>query len=111
MKINHNKHVKVNTNRGKVQNYLGMNIDFTWKGRVKIKMYNYVERINNELPMKISKSDTDSTPDRNNLFEKGNIKIMGKKVNWRIPYFISKRNVCDQESETRYSSNGSGVVN
>ena len=42
-------------------------------------MDDYVEIINNDFPMKISKSDTDLTPYRNNIFEKGNRKRMGKK--------------------------------
>ena len=41
-------------------------------------MEDYFERMINGFPMKISKSDTDSTPDGNNLFEKGNIKRLGK---------------------------------
>ena len=73
------KHGEVKANKGKLYKFLIITFYFTEKGEVKIKMYNYVERINNDLPMKISKSDTDSTPDRNNLFEKGNIKRMGKK--------------------------------
>ena len=41
-------------------------------------MDDYVERVINELPMKIIKSDMNLTPDGNNIFEKGNRKIMGK---------------------------------
>ena len=41
-------------------------------------MDDYVERIINDFWMKISKIGTDVTPDGNNIFEKGNSKIIGK---------------------------------
>ena len=41
-------------------------------------MNEYVEKMINYLPMKISKSDTDLTPSVNNQ-KKGNIKSLGKK--------------------------------
>ena len=44
-------------------------------------MDDYVERVINQFPMKISKSDTDLTPDGNNTFEKGNSKRPSKKEN------------------------------
>ena len=40
-------------------------------------MDNYVESMLNELPVTISKSDTDSTPAGNNIFEKGKIQKSG----------------------------------
>ena len=43
-------------------------------------MYNYVENMVNEFPMKRSKSDIALTPYLDNLFEKGNNKILGKKT-------------------------------
>ena len=42
-------------------------------------MENYVERIINDLSMKISNSDTALTPAENCLFEKGIRKRLGKK--------------------------------
>ena len=41
-------------------------------------MNDYVEVMINKLPMKIIKSDTALTPAENNIFEKGNIKGLGK---------------------------------
>ena len=49
---------EVKENIGKVQEYLGMTFDFTEKGKVKIKLDNYAERIIIYFPTKISKSDT-----------------------------------------------------
>ena len=44
---NYFKHGEVNSNRGKVHDYLGMTFDFTEKVRLKIKMGDYVERVIN----------------------------------------------------------------
>ena len=51
--LNYVKHDKVNTNRGKVHEYLGITFDFTEELKVKIKTDDYVERIINDFPMKI----------------------------------------------------------
>ena len=66
----------MNPNRVTSHKYLGMIFDFTETLTVKINMYDYVERIINEFPIKISKSYMDLTPAGNNLFEKGNSKIL-----------------------------------
>ena len=42
-------------------------------------MDEYVEMIINDLPTKISKSDTALATDGNDIFEKGNSKSLGKK--------------------------------
>ena len=47
--------------------------------KVKNKMNGYDERIINEFPMEISRSDMASTPAGNNIFDKGKRKIIGKK--------------------------------
>ena len=83
---NYGENGEVKSNRGKVHEYLGMNFDLKEKAEVKIQMNNYVERIINEYPIKISKSDTDLTTAGNNIFEKGNIKSMDKnKLKSYIP--------------------------
>ena len=58
MNRNYDKHGAVKNNIVKLNEYLGLKLDFTEKGKVKIKIDNYVERIINELPTNISKSDT-----------------------------------------------------
>ena len=47
--------------------------------KVKNKMNGYDERIINEFPMEISRSDMASTQAGNNIFDKGKRKIIGKK--------------------------------
>ena len=76
---NYGKHDELKANKGKVHQYLGMKFDFTEKGKVKIKMDNYVESMINDFPMKISKSDTALTPSVNNIFEHFKSKRLGKK--------------------------------
>ena len=56
-----------------------MNFDLTEKSKMKINIDNYVERIINEFPTKISKCDAALTPVGNNIFEKVKIKRLGKK--------------------------------
>ena len=79
MNRNYGKNVEVKSNRGKLNDYFGMTFYFTEKAKEKINTYDYVENMINELLMEISKSDTDLTPEGNNIFGKGNIKSLGKK--------------------------------
>ena len=76
---NYVKHGEVKANRGKVHKCIIMTFYFTENGKVKIKTDEYVERNINDPPMKISKSDTALTSPGNNIFEKGNRNILGKK--------------------------------
>ena len=62
MNCNYIKHGEVNSNRGKLHDYLVIYFDFTEKEKVKIIVDDYVERMTNELPTKIGKIDTDFTP-------------------------------------------------
>ena len=61
MDQNYVNHGEVNANWGKVHEELGINFDFKEKAKVKINMENYIERMINELTMKIIKSDMDIT--------------------------------------------------
>ena len=79
MNHNYGNHGEVKANRGKLHKYLGLEFYFTEKGKVKINMENYVERMIHEFPMKTSRSDTDLTPDRNNIFENVTEKFWVKK--------------------------------
>ena len=78
MNCDYGKHGEVKANRGKLQYYLGNIFDFTEKVKVTINMDDYVERMINDYPMKISNSDTDFTPTGNNIIEKGNRKRLVK---------------------------------
>ena len=79
MNLNYGNNGEVKVNRGKIHEYLGMTFYFTEKAVVNINMDDYVERIINELQIKISNSNTYLTPGGNNRFEKGNRESLGKK--------------------------------
>jgi hypothetical protein len=57
----------VTVNRGKTHDYLGMKIDFSEPGKVKITMEQFIENILCEVPA--SMSGTAATPAANHLFE------------------------------------------
>ena len=62
-----NKYGPMVSTRGKVHEYLGMTINFSDIGKVKITMYDYVDKMISKLPTKmIGKS---ATPASNHLFE------------------------------------------
>jgi len=44
------KESPLTTNRGKILEYLGLTLDYSEKGRVRISMYEYVKKIVNESP-------------------------------------------------------------
>jgi hypothetical protein len=74
---NYGEHGEVAIHRGKIHDYLGMKIDFTKKGKVKIGMTKYVESMLEAFPEKIKSTDTAVTPASNGLFNEG----QGKKLN------------------------------
>jgi hypothetical protein len=71
---NDGEHGEVAIHRGKIQDYLGMEIDFSEKGKVKTK---YGESMLEVFPEKIKSTDTLVTPASDGLFNEG----QGKKLN------------------------------
>jgi hypothetical protein len=63
--------------RGKIYDYLGMEIDFSEKGKVTIGMTKYVESMLEVFPKKIKSTDNAVTPASDGLFNEG----QGKKLN------------------------------
>ena len=57
--------------RGKIHKYLGMTLDFSIKGKLKIRMDEYVLAMLKEFPMKFDEDKVQETPAGNNLLEKG----------------------------------------
>jgi hypothetical protein len=74
---NYGEHGEVAIHRGKIHDYLGMEIDFSEKGKVKIGMTEYVESMLEVFPEKIKSTDTAVTPVSDGLFNEGE----GKKLN------------------------------
>jgi len=50
------KESPLTTARGKVLKYLGMTLDYTTKGKVKISMYHYIDKLLTELPSDMNRS-------------------------------------------------------
>ena len=61
----------VTAHRGKKFDYLGMILDYSEKGKVKIDMTSYVKNMLESFPVKLSKMDTVRTPASDNLFNQG----------------------------------------
>src|SRR5210317_1889419 len=62
---------KVTCTRGKMHTYLGMTLDFSVKGKFKIRMDDYVDRMLEEFPVKFKDRETQETPAGTNLLEMG----------------------------------------
>ena len=70
------KYKAVEPTRGKKHDYLGMLVDFTEKGKVKIDMVKYVESMIEDFPVKINKIS--KTPAADNLLDIGTGKLLSK---------------------------------
>jgi hypothetical protein len=76
---NYGEHGEVAIHRGKKRDYLGMELDFTKKGKVKIGMTEYVERILEAFPEKLKSTDTAVTPAMDGLFNEGQRKKLNEE--------------------------------
>ena len=75
-KINMVNMAEVKVHRGKVHDYLGMNFDYSEKGKVKIDMISYVKDMLEEFPKKLQENEVAAMPAADNLFGPGH----GKKL-------------------------------
>jgi len=68
-------HGKVKIHRGLIHEYLGMILDYSTKGKVKVNMTKYIKEMIEEFPIEFKKSDKSPTPSSDTLFQKsvGNI--------------------------------------
>ncbi|CAJ1944035.1 unnamed protein product, partial [Cylindrotheca closterium] len=48
--------------KGKIHRYLGMTLDFLVKGKLKIRMDNYVKNMLEDFPIKFNKDSKQETP-------------------------------------------------
>ncbi|MEL6660938.1 MAG: hypothetical protein AAFR36_31085, partial [Bacteroidota bacterium] len=62
------KHKKLEPQRGKQHEYLGMILDYTEKGKVKIDMRRYVADMIEDFPVKLRESDKSAYPASEDLF-------------------------------------------
>jgi hypothetical protein len=78
---NYKEHGEVAIHWGKKHDYLGMELDFSEKGKVKIGMTEYVASMLEVFPEKLKSADTAVTPASDDLFKEG----QGKKLNEVCP--------------------------
>jgi hypothetical protein len=81
---------EVKATRGKVHDYLGMNFDFSEKGKVKIDMINYMKAMVNDFSIKFGEKDTAPTPATDDLFAEGNGPKLDKKRAEEFHTFVAK---------------------
>jgi hypothetical protein len=67
----YSKHGRVTATRGRVHDYLGMELDYGKRGELKINMTKYVKNMLNDFPVKLGKKDVAKTPAGVNLFNLG----------------------------------------
>ena len=77
------KEAPLSITRGKVHEYLGMNLDFGTKGKVKISMVNFIDEMLDDLP--VDMKGTSATPASNNLFV---VNEKGKKLEEKMSDFF-----------------------
>ena len=79
MQIEFGKDSSLSVSRGPVQDYLGMTLDFSEKGRVVVRMHDYVKTMLNDAPS--SMDGTAATPAAAHLFKVNteNPKLLGKE--------------------------------
>ena len=84
----------ITVTRGKVHDYLGMTLDYSTKGKVKIKMLDSVEKMLKELPEEFD--GTATTPAGNDLFkiDEDSPKVDEKKAQFFHTYVAKTLFIC-----------------
>jgi hypothetical protein len=83
-------HGKVTATRGKVQDYLGMELDYRKRGELKINMTKYVENMLNNFPVQLGKKDDAKTPAADSLFNLGTGAKLDTKRSEIFHTFVAK---------------------
>ena len=78
LQMKYGDHGAVTAHRGKKHDYLGMILDYTEKGKVKIDMIKYVADMIDDFPETLNKMDTVRTPAVESLFNAGQQKKLDK---------------------------------
>ena len=80
----------VKATRGKVHKYLGMTLDFRKKGKLKIRMDDYIKRMLEEFPIKFEKGQIAVTPAGVDLLSAGKGKKLDDNFREIFHTFIAK---------------------
>jgi len=81
---------KVTCTRGKVHTYLGMTLDFSQKGKVKVRMDDYVTRMLEQFPVKFRTNEVQETPAATTLLEPGKGARLDQKRHEIFHSFVAK---------------------
>jgi hypothetical protein len=81
-------HGEVKATRGKVHDYLGMTFTFRDDGKVEISMVDYITKLVDEFPVKIT--STAATPAAEDLFTVGNGAKLDKKLAKTLHTWVAK---------------------
>ena len=86
------EHKKVAIHRGNKHDYLGMILDYSEKGKVKIDMKTYVKDMIEEFPEKLKSTHTAQTPATENLFSPGKkgVKPLSKEKTEKFHTVVAK---------------------
>jgi hypothetical protein len=76
--------------RGKVHDYLGMELDYQKRGELKINMTKYVENMLNNFPVQLGKKDVAKTPAADSLFKLGTGAKLDTKRSEIFHTFVAK---------------------
>jgi hypothetical protein len=68
---NYGEHGEVTIHRGKAHDYLGMQLDYSVKGKVKVGMIEYVSEMLKHFPQTFKENEVATTPASNALFNEG----------------------------------------
>jgi hypothetical protein len=70
---------EVKATRGKIHDYLGMTLDYSEPGKVKIGMIDYITKMVEEFPIKFEPDETAPSPHTDDLFAEGTSSHLDKK--------------------------------
>lgn len=84
------QHGEVKATRGFVHDYLGMTLDYSEKGKVKIGMTDYIASMVDEFSIKYGPSDIASTPAAEDLFAVGESELLEKEKAEEFHTFVAK---------------------
>ena len=76
--------------RGKKHRYLGMLLDFTRAGKVKIRMDEYVQKMIDGFPVKFGENDSQETPAGNDLLNAGRGEILDDEKREIFHSYVAK---------------------
>jgi hypothetical protein len=81
---------KVTVTRGKVHDYLGMELDYRKRGELKINMTKYIDNMINDFPVELGKMDISKMPAADSLFNLGTGAKMDTKRSEIFHTFVAK---------------------